>query len=161
MMHMRFSFRALLICFLMNVFVSPMIASAQGAEMPFGGMHLFSTQCTCASDSLEYILDYRTNKVLSLLYEPGRSRLYSNNNVKAMYQLGTYQITGQQCMIQSGNSCTSINADGTYGTLPGTGTSFLTSIRLFASALSPVFRIIDLQGIFFNPLSDIPAGIVL
>ena len=135
MTYMRLFLYALLIYFLMSALASPMIAFAQGAEMPFGGEHLFSIQCTCASDSLEYIMDYGTNKVLALLYTPGRSRLYSNNNIKATYQLGTYQTSGQQCMIQSGNSCTSMSTDGSYGSQPGTGTSFLKNIRVIFTVI--------------------------
>lgn len=121
--------------------VSPRAVSAQSisAELPFGGQHLFVTQCTCAADSLHYILDYTTNKVLALLYEPS-SRLYSNYNVyEGIYQLGSYMPSGQQCMMTIGTGCVGIYADGMYGNQPGTGTSFFSGLHVFAAAFSPMF----------------------
>ena len=116
-------------------------ASAQSlsAELPFGGIHLFVVQCTCAADSLHYILDFTTNRTLALLYEPS-SRLYENYNVYgAQYQLGSYMPTGQQCMITTGTSCVGIYADGMYGNQPGTGTSFRAGFRALAGAFAPLW----------------------
>lgn len=130
--------------------VSPRAVSAQSAssELPFGGQHLFVTQCTCAADSLHYILDYTTNKVLALLYEPS-SRLYSNYNVYGgIYQLGSYMPTGQQCMMTVGTGCVGIYADGMYGNQPGTGTSFLSGLRMFAAAFSPMFGYVALARLY-------------
>ena len=140
-MRLRFLIIPLVIVLLAVGAVSPRTASAQSlsAELPFGGQHLFVTQCTCAADSLHYILDYTTNKVLALLYEPS-SRLYSNYNVYGgIYQLGSYMPSGQQCMITIGTGCVGIYADGMYGNQPGTGTSFFGGIRVLAAAFSPLF----------------------
>lgn len=139
------SFRFFIVPFVITLFAvsagTPRSVSAQsvGSELPFGGQHLFVTQCTCAADSLHYILDYTTNRVLALLYEPS-SRLYERYNVYGgLYQLGSYMPTGQQCMITTGSSCIGIYADGMYGNQPGTGTSFFSGLRVFAAAFSPMF----------------------
>ncbi len=143
---MRLRLYILLISLVAGGVGSPMISFAQGAETPFGGEHGAFIQCTCGPDSLHYLFDFRTDRVLSLLFEP-YSRLYSNYNVyTAVYELGTYEPSGQQCMIYAGTSCTGIYADGTYGVLPGTGTSFSDSIHIFASAFSPLFRMMGLSG---------------
>ncbi len=143
---MRLRLYILLISFVAGGMGSPLISFAQSVETPFGGLHGAFIQCTCGPDSLHYIFDYRTEKVIDLLFEP-YSRLYSAYDVDAgQYQLGTYQPSGQQCMIYAGTSCTGIYADGTYGVMPGTGTSFSDSIHIFASAFSPLFRMMGLSG---------------
>ena len=137
MRNMRLGFSFLI---LFVIAASPLAASAQStsSERPFGGMHLFAMQCTCGSESLHYILDYTSNTVLALLFPPG-TKLFSNNNVYATYQLGTYTPGGQSCWVEA-EDCIELNADGTYGSQPGTGTSLLGGMRSLASVFSPVFR---------------------
>ena len=96
---------------------------AQSDEMPFGGMYVMTIQCTCGDESLNYIMDYASMGVKALLYVPGESILWMNFNTYGTYQMGSYSFGGD-CEIESGPDCTSINADGTYGMDPGTGTSF-------------------------------------
>lgn len=130
----------LLLLFLTIILASPFAVSAQSlsVELPFGGQHLFTTQCTCAADSLHYIINYATDDVIALLYEPS-SKLFQNYNVYGgLYQLGSYMPTGQQCMITTGTSCVGIYADGMYGNQPGTGTTFRAGFRTLAAAFSPL-----------------------
>ncbi|MBI2053659.1 MAG: hypothetical protein HYT41_02855 [Candidatus Sungbacteria bacterium] len=141
MKYMRFRFFVgpLIIALLAMGAVSPRAVSAQSAELPFGGIHLFTTQCTCAADSLHYVINYATDDVIALLYEPS-SQLFQNYNVYGgLYQLGSYMPTGQQCMITTGTSCVGIYADGMYGNQPGTGTSFHAGFRALAGAFAPLW----------------------
>ncbi len=94
-------------------------------ETPFGGEYLFSVQCTCGDDNLNYILNYTDNNMLSLLYEPGQSKLFANNDEYGTYQVGTYSQASQECEIEAGDDCVDIEPDGIYGSEPGTGTSML------------------------------------
>ena len=96
---------------------------AQASETSFGGMYLFFIQCTCGSDSLNYINDYKTNNMLALLYEQGQSKLFLNNNIYGKYQLGTYSQATYNCQIEAGDDCVDVKTDGIYGSMPGTGTS--------------------------------------
>lgn len=94
-----------------------------GAETPFGGMHVLAIQCTCGQNTLHYILDYRTNNLLALIYQPGSSILYSNYNLYGTYELGTYGQVTQSCQIEAGEDCVELQSDGDLGHSPGTGTS--------------------------------------
>lgn len=94
-----------------------------GAETPFGGMHIIAIQCTCGQNTLHYILDYRTNNLLALIYQPGSSILYSNYNLYGLYELGTYGPVTQSCQIEAGEDCVELQSDGDLGHTPGTGTS--------------------------------------
>lgn len=94
-----------------------------GAETPFGGMHVLAIQCTCGQNTLHYILDYRTNNLLALIYQPGSSILYSNYNLYGTYELGTYSQVTQSCQIEAGEDCVELQSDGDLGHSPGTGTS--------------------------------------
>ena len=139
---------------------SPMISSAQGAqgsETTFGGMHLIAIQCTCGSDSLHYIQDYKSNRLWALLSSPGRGRLFSNNNLYGTYQLGTYESGGQSCKIEAGEDCVDINSDGNYpGSQPGVGTSFLRSMNTFVSIFSPLLKVTGFGGSPPNACSTAP-----
>ena len=151
MSHMMRFFLVSLVIVLLAIGAVRSSASAQSlsAELPFGGMHIFATKCTCAADSLHYILDYTTNNVIMLLYPPG-TKLFSNYNVYATYQLGTYMPGGQQCMMQTGNSCSSIPTTGSYGNQPGTGTSFRAGFRALAGAFAPLWGSDNARGPFFT-----------
>lgn len=92
-------------------------------ETPYGGLNIFTLTCTCSGNTLLFLMDYRTSRLLRLLYQPGASRLYSYFNVYGRYLLGSYQPSQNQCRIQAGNTCVTISADGQLGTRPGSGTS--------------------------------------
>lgn len=105
----------------------PFFSSAQtvSGETPFGGMHIVTLDesvCTCSGNS-NWILDYKTNSLLMLYYQAGQSVLYTNYNTRATYQLGTYSMGGQPCSILIGYYCYDLTNQGTYGSMPGTGTS--------------------------------------
>lgn len=127
---------ALLLLLIMFAFISPASikhTSAQfsgggggaggGGETPFGGLNTFRFICTCSGDVNLYVMDYRTNQLLVLLYSPGRSTLYLNYNVFGQYLLGTYGQTSGQCQYIVGEECETQQSDGQLGTQPGTGTS--------------------------------------
>ena len=100
---------------------------AQGiGETPYGGQRFVTIVCTCGADDWLIVQDYRTNRILNLLYTPGLSMLYENYNVFfSTYLLGTYREDYPQCRIEAGEDCVDVNMDGTLGNLPGTGTSAL------------------------------------
>ncbi len=109
-----------------------------GQETPFGGLMVFSLMCTCSDDgsSINFLDDYKTSQVLKLLYKPGQSKIFSNNEITMMmtYELGTYS-QGDTCSIRAGQYCIDIQADGNYGKQPGTGTSYNSNIKnLFAKS---------------------------
>lgn len=93
------------------------------SETPYGGMRSYTLTCTCSGNSLLYIMDYRTNTILSLIYQPGASILYSYYNTYGTYLLGTYSAAGSTCQIYVGEDCTEISNEGQLGSQPGTGTS--------------------------------------
>ncbi len=109
-----------------------------GSETAFGGMHILtldSEVCTCSGNS-HWILDYTQNSLLRLYYQPGSSRLYSNNNLEGTYEVGTYQKgQSESCMIYVAEDCIELTNDGTYGSSPGTGTS--SRDASYASAVNP------------------------
>jgi len=93
-------------------------------ETPYGGMRSFTLTCTCTGNSLLYIMDYRTNMLLMLLYQPGASKLYSYYDIYGRYLLGTYSsAAGNSCQIYVGEDCVEIFNNGQMGNMPGTGTS--------------------------------------
>ncbi len=102
-------------------------------ELPFGGLHIFALQCTCDAkgSSLHYIFDYRTMKMVSLLYVPQKSILYSNYNPFAKFQMGTYLPGQAACLIVTGPKCTKVMGAGTYGQKPGTGTTISSLYQFF------------------------------
>src|SRR3990172_7768667 len=69
------------------------------SEIPYGGMRSYTLTCTCSGNSLLYIMDYRTNSILTLIYQAGASILYSNYNIYGTYLLGTYSSTANSCKV--------------------------------------------------------------
>ena len=100
------------------------IAQTSSSETPYGGQRVYTLTCDCSGNALVYLMDYRTNSILSLVYQPGSSILYSNYNVYgATYLLGSYRSGGASCKIYVGEDCVDINSSGQMGSQPGTGTS--------------------------------------
>ena len=99
------------------------LAQTASSETPYGGMRSYTLTCTCSGNSLLYIMDYRTNNILSLIYQPGASILYSYYNTYGTYLLGSYSAAGSSCQIYVGEDCTEISNEGQMGSQPGTGTS--------------------------------------
>ncbi len=92
-----------------------------GATRPFGGMVNRVTYCTCAASIMLDINDVR-GQMISLIYQPGASILYSYYNVYGTGQnvLGNYS-SGGSCMVYHGEDCT---AEGSpSGTITQIGTS--------------------------------------
>ncbi len=113
--------------------------AGMASETSFGGLMMFSLMCSCSNDgsSINFLDDYKTNSMLKLLYKPGQSIIFSNNNITQMmtYELGSYS-QGGTCSVRVGQYCVDISADGTYGKQPGTGTSFNSNIKnLFAKSM--------------------------
>ncbi len=114
--------------FLVFVFVSILIfpyATSAQSEQTWGGLHLVTLgaeTCTCSGNS-NWILDYKTQSLLMLYYQAGQSKLFTNYNTYATYQLGTYSSGSQSCSILIYSECVDIPNMGTYGMSPGTGTS--------------------------------------
>ena len=113
---------------LMSIFPKPdlgrALAQSGRSETPYGGQRVYTLTCDCSGNALLYILDYRTNSVLTLLYQEGASVLYQYYNVySSTYLLGTYSSTGNTCQIYVGEDCVVISNEGQLGSQPGTGTS--------------------------------------
>lgn len=110
------------------ILTAPFTSFAQvtsGGEVPFGGLHLVTLDesvCTCSGNS-HWILNYVNNSLLMLYYQAGQSVIFSNFNTRATYQLGSYSLSSMPCSILIGEYCYDLNNNGTYGMLPGTGTS--------------------------------------
>ncbi len=97
-----------------------------GIEMPFGGRHILTLgpeTCDCGGNS-HLILDYRTNRIISLYRSPS-SIFYDYYNSDGNHQLGTYTPTASQdCRVYAYNDCVTImRNDADYGNQPGTGTT--------------------------------------
>ncbi len=100
------------------------LAQTTGSETPYGGQRVYTLTCDCSGNSLLYIFDYRTNSILTLLYQEGASILYNYYNVyTSTYLLGTYSSSGNSCKIYVGEDCVDISSEGQLGSQPGTGTS--------------------------------------
>lgn len=99
------------------------LAQTASSEIPYGGMRSYTLTCTCSGNSLLYIMDYRTNSILTLIYQAGASILYSNYNIYGTYLLGTYSSTANSCKVYVGEDCVDISSEGQMGSQPGTGTS--------------------------------------
>lgn len=96
------------------IFVMPisLIKKAHASGLPFGGLKTGTLTCTCSGNTLLYINDYKSGGSLSLVYQAGGSKLYSNNNVMGQYLLGEYQPGSGECLMESGPDCTTISSDG-------------------------------------------------
>lgn len=132
----KFTFLLLSIISIIS-FGFPKDASAQfSIETPFGGMYLFSFDeeiCDCSGSNVHFILDYKSNSLIKL-YKGPSSKFYDNNNASATYQLGTYMPMGTTCTMIAYPECMDVtDVDGTYGSMPGTGTSS-TFINNFATS---------------------------
>ena len=105
--------------------ISGISSGGSQQETPFGGMRVFTLNCTCSSpNKLLYIQDYASNQLLKLLYVPGTSKIYDHQNPSgATYLLGSYESGGQNCLLRVGKKCINISKDGQLGKKPGTGTS--------------------------------------
>lgn len=115
---------AAVMLFVPNHDFSRALAQSASSETPYGGMRVYTLTCDCSGNSLLYIMDYRTNTILTLLYQAGASILYSYYNVyTSTYLLGTYTSTGNSCKIYVGEDCVDISSEGQLGSQPGTGTS--------------------------------------
>lgn len=99
--------------------------NAVDAETPFGGMHTVtydSYVCTCGGNS-HFITDYTFNTQITL-YKAPSSIIYSYYNTDGMYQLGTYEPSGEPCQVYVYTGCYTLQENvGTYGSAPGTGTT--------------------------------------
>ncbi len=86
----------------------------------FGGMTTAMVNCTCSFNILLYVQDVR-GATLPLIYQPGATILYSyfrpTSGVKV---LGQY-VTGGQCLIYAGTTCTTGGSP--IGTMVQLGTS--------------------------------------
>lgn len=116
-------------------------------ETSFGGLdflNLNSAICDCGGNS-HWLLDYKTNSLLLLYYQAGSSVIYSNYNVDGVYQLGVYSSQSQACSIEIYNECYDIENTGTYGSLPGTGTTLVQGSKtdLLATASNPYLALFD------------------
>lgn len=87
----------------------------------FGGMKTAMLSCTCSGNTLIYINNYATGSQLALIYD-GSGRLFSNNNIFGTYLLGSYS-PGGSCRVGAEPYCDTVNADGRFNSMPGTGTS--------------------------------------
>jgi len=97
--------------------------SAATGLMNFGGRSTAMTTCTCSSNLLIYVQDVRGMN-LPLIYQPGVTMLYQMYQPRSgVNMLGSY-ITGGQCLIYSGTTCT------TGGTPVGTMTKLGTSLAI-------------------------------
>jgi len=92
-------------------------------ETPYGGLNTVPIYCGCSSNFLVTLWDYRTDALLKLLYQPGQSVLYEYYNIFGTYLLGTYKQGGTCEFYIPPYECIDIEADGTMGSQPGTGTS--------------------------------------
>lgn len=145
--------------FALALLITPHVVGAQSTtgEESWGGLHLVtldSSVCTCSGNSY-WILDYKTNSLLMLYYQAGQSKIYSGFNLNATYQLGTYSYASQACSINVGEGCVDLQNMGTYGMLPGTGTSYtLDSSNAFKSVAKA-----DASAIFnsYKPMTA-PSG---
>jgi hypothetical protein len=91
-----------------------------GVISNFGGPITVTYTCTCSSNMLLTIQDVR-GQSLQLIYQPGVSILYSYGSLRTGAQtLGNY-VSGGQCLVYAGVSCT------TYGAPNGTITQIGTS----------------------------------
>lgn len=111
--------------FLLPMATTPNTAEAQllTGEVPYGGHQIFWTLCPCSGNSLHYIFDYRTLRILPLVYQPGFSRLYLYYNLFGRYFLGSYQPFAGGCFMYAGVACFPLYSEGLMGNRPGTGTS--------------------------------------
>ncbi len=97
--------------------------SAATGLMNFGGRSTAMTTCTCSSNLLIYVQDVRGMN-LPLIYQPGVTMLYQMYRpTSGVNMLGSY-VTGGQCLIYSGTTCTS------GGTPVGTMTKLGTSLAI-------------------------------
>lgn len=103
--------------------IAAQVGGPSSGETPYGGLNAVTIQCTCAADSLHYFQDYVSKSLIVLLYKPGQSVLFSNFNIYGTYFLGTWKRGSAQCSMYVGEECEDIDADGTMGSAPGTGTS--------------------------------------
>ncbi len=78
-----------------------------GGSMQFGGRVNRVTECTCSSATMLDIEDVG-GQTISLVYQPGASRLYEYYNVNGSGQnvLGTY-TSGGACLVYVGEGCES------------------------------------------------------
>jgi|SRR3989344_312502 len=122
-MQTKKSFSLFIVAVLILVSLTFSSARPVNAQSYFGGLRVLTMVCTCSANFLIYVLDYATNRVLALVYQPGASLLYSFYNIYGTYLLGSYTPGAGQCQMYVGTSCTQINSDGMLNALPGTGTS--------------------------------------
>lgn len=137
----------------------PLLTSAQSSsssETPWGGLHLVTLDesvCTCGGNS-HWILDYKTNSLLMLYYQAGQSIIFSNFNTSATYQLGTYSQSSQPCSIEVYSECVDLENMGTYGMMPGTGTSLTKANSAGKAALFKEYRPAATQGSYITALKN-------
>lgn len=95
---------------------------------PFGGPIIGVLDCSCSGNVKVDILDLRTGLPISLIFQPGVSRLNSwfNIHTLAVMTLGTY-VYGGQCKVYAVVGCNSVPVIGTITGFPfsGVGTSLI------------------------------------
>ena len=149
---------------LSSIVVLPIFAFAQteNGETSFGGLHLVTLDesvCDCGGNSY-WVLDYKTNNVLMLYYQSGQSKLYSGYNLSGTYQLGTYSSGSQACSIEIYDDCYDLESQGTYGTLPGTGTTLTDASGAGINALFKTYEpAAKPKGSYFATLKGTAGGL--
>lgn len=157
-------YKKLIVGSVLFAFFFPFITFGQAAEQSFGGLHIATLNeavCDCGGNSY-WILDYKTNTLLMLYYSAGRSVLYSNYNLSGTYQLGTYSYDSQPCRIYVYEDCVDIQNIGTYGLLPGTGTTLTKAGGPGVNALFQPFKPSgqNAQVSYFAALKNTSKGIL-
>lgn len=96
---------------------------AHSAVLPyFGGNQVSVVPCTCSGGTTINLLDYGTNTIIPLIYQPGVSKLYLNQNIYGTFLLGSYTPGGGSCWM-AGSPCWIYPTGGIMNSAPGTGTS--------------------------------------
>ncbi len=133
--NMKNVIKKLLVTVFLLTLVMFFIPTKTYAETSFGGMHLVTFDstnlCDCSGNS-HWILDYKTMSLLKLYYSEGQSKVFANNDIDyGLFEVGTYSSGGgQDCKMYEGEDCNVIfTNDGTYGNMPGTGTSMNSILK--------------------------------
>jgi len=88
----------------------------------FGGRLTGVFYCNCSASLLLYIHDYKTGRVLPLVFGPGSNLLVGSPY--GLYQIGSYTSGAGLCLFTVPHSCASMRSVGLIGGgLPGFGTS--------------------------------------
>jgi hypothetical protein len=94
---------------------------------PFGGRITGEVKCSSSCGTphkMLFIYDFRTNGLLRLNIEDGKSKLwhYIQNFTTGHYTVGTY-TSGASCQVRAGDSCIELYPHGYINRGPGAGAS--------------------------------------